>query len=108
MRLARRLPSSACHFYRVGPPFPSLSLYPHSVIASEAHSDMGVANGGVVYALFSREATETGELGLCEGERLLVRERSGEEWWEVEGEDGERGLVPGTFLGSTPRYQVIP
>ena len=68
-----------------------------------------MANGGVVYALFSREATELGELGVCEGERLvLVRGEAGEGWWEVEREGGERegGMVPVTFLGSAPRYQV--
>ena len=66
---------------------------------------MGVANGGVVYALFPREATEEGELTIHEGERL-VREGGGEEWWEVEGEGGKWGMVPVTFLSSSPRYQV--
>ena len=41
---------------------------------------MGVANGGVVCALFPREATEEGELTIHEGERL-VREGGGEGWW---------------------------
>ena len=85
-------------------------------MSPEAHREMGVANGGVVYALFAREATEAGEMTVCEGERLVVvvRGRGGEEeeegegngWWEVEGEGGKRGMVPVTYLGSSPRYQV--
>lgn len=90
-----------------------------SFLSPEAHREMGVANGGVVYALFPREATEASEMTICEGESLVVvvRGRGGEEeenekgegngWWEVEGERGKRGMVPVTYLGSSPRYQVI-
>ena len=73
----------------------------------EAHRDMGVANGGVISALFPREATEEEEKSIREGERLVVvTEGRGEGWWEVEGGGEKRGMVPATFLGSSPRYQV--
>ena len=67
---------------------------------------MGVANGGVVYVLFSREAADVDELSVGEGERLVTMWKGDKGWWEVQNERGERGLVPMTFLGSTPRYQV--
>lgn len=73
---------------------------------------MGVANGGVVYALFSRNTADTTELNFYEGEQLVVLYRGirgrgeGEGWWEVQNGRGEKGLVPCTYLGSSPRYQV--
>ena len=70
-----------------------------------------MANGGVVYALYSRRAADSDELGVCEGERLVVLRRrvgggeggEGGGWWEVESGAGDRGLVPCTYLGRTPR-----
>lgn len=87
-------------------------MFEHLLIP-EAHRDMGVANGGVVYALFSRNAGDTEELSFYEGEQLFVLSRGrrgrgevdGEGWWEVENGREEKGLVPCTYLGSTPRYQ---
>lgn len=78
---------------------------------SEAHRDVGVANGGVVYALFSHNTADSVELNFNEGEQLLVlcRGKGGAEmegWWEVENGSGDKGLAPSTYLGSTPRYQV--
>ena len=87
----------------------------HSYVTStEAHREIGVANGGVVYALFSRNAADLAEISLSEGEQLVVLHRGtgerggegGEGWWEVENVSAERGLAPCTYLGSASRSRV--
>ena len=74
---------------------------------------LGVANGGVVYALFHRRAADLEELSLREGERLVVVQRGGggeegrgEGWWLAENKRGERGMVPHNFLGISPQHRV--
>ncbi len=62
-------------------------------------SGLGRANGGVVFALFSRAAAEEGELSLQEGERLLVTAGLEGKWWRVRNGRGQEGEVPSTFLG---------
>lgn len=66
---------------------------------------LGQLNGGVVFALFSREQAEEGELSLAEGERLIVQDRGqgrkkeSQKWWRVKNGQGQTGEVPSTFLG---------
>lgn len=62
-------------------------------------SGLGRLNGGVVFALFSRAAEDTGELSLSEGERLTVFHHGNREWWSVKNGRGQTGEVPSTFLG---------
>ena len=97
------------------PPTPERVLHHHQLLClpTDAHRELGVAKGGVVYALFSRRATDWAELSLREGERLVVLRRNvgvrgggGDGWWEVESEGGERGQVPHTYLGIAPRHKV--
>lgn len=60
---------------------------------------LGVLNGGVVFALFSRTPKAEGELPLTEGERLVVQEQGQNKWWVVRNGRGHTGEVPSTFLG---------
>ena len=74
-------------------------------IPAEAHGELGVVNGGVVYALFPHCGSGPGEVSVCEGESMVVvvRGGEGEGWWRVETVSGGEGLVPVTILGSRPR-----
>ena len=61
---------------------------------------LGRERGGVVFVLFSREAEESGELSVSEGERLLLLGRMDDsKWWLVRNGQGLEGEVPSTFLG---------
>ena len=65
-------------------------------------SGLGQLNGGVVFALFSREGQEPGELSLSEGERLTIIDTGkgvGLKWWTARNGRGQVGQVPSTYLG---------
>lgn len=76
-------------------------------------SGLGQLNGGVVFALFSRPAQEPGELGLNEGERLLVVQEEDSEkwaelkWWKAKNGRGQIGEIPSTYLGLYKRVRDI-
>ena len=71
---------------------------------------MGVDRNGEVFALFDREEEKNGELGLEEGDRLTVLDRThgnNTGWWFARNGRGQRGEVPYTFLGPYRRVTDI-
>jgi len=72
--------------------------------------ELGVANGGMVFALFSREPEAEGELDLEEGDRLTVLDRhhgNATGWWLVRNGHGQEGEVPHTYLGMYRRVTDV-
>ena len=70
-------------------------------------SQMGVANSGVVYSLFSYTAKDGDEMSFTEGERLTVVKRNDSGWWEAEKAQGTRGLIPANYVGLYLPRQVV-
>ncbi|KAJ7095351.1 hypothetical protein B0H15DRAFT_829165 [Mycena belliarum] len=62
--------------------------------------------GDIASALYDFAADGADELSVTEGERLLILERDGDEWWKCRNEKGQEGVVPASYLesasGSTP------
>ena len=88
----------------------------------EYQKNLGVAYNGVVFALFSytpespyrshgnhyRHHNELPkEMALIKGERLIVTRRGEDGWWDVEDAQGVKGVVPSTYLGLYPPYQIV-
>ena len=84
--------------------------------------NLGKANNGTVYALFSctpstshwtttqhhhRQQPQLKEMALIKGEKLIVTQRDEGGWWEVEDARGTKGVVPSSYLGLYPPFQVI-
>ena len=73
-------------------------------------TDLGVVNGGMVFALFSRQQEDDGELELDEGDRLTVLNRhhgNDTGWWLVRNGHGQEGEVPHTYLGPYRRVTDV-
>lgn len=90
----------------------------------EYQNNLGVANGSVVFSLFSYTPESashwsTGchrgyhhhgdpkDMALIKGERLVVVQRGEDGWWEVEDSQGVRGVVPMSYLGLHPPHQIL-
>jgi abl interactor 2 len=48
-------------------------------------------------SLYDYESPEAGDLPVSEGDRVLVVDRTSDDWWTAE-LDGRRGLVPASYL----------
>jgi abl interactor 2 len=48
-------------------------------------------------ALYAYNSGEAGDLAVSEGERVLVTDRTSDDWWTAE-VDGKHGLVPASYL----------
>lgn len=49
-------------------------------------------------ALYDFEADGDDELSVKEGDRLVVLERNGDEWWKCRNSEGAEGVVPASYL----------
>ena len=78
---------------------------------ADSETNIGVANNGEVYALFSHTSSDLDELSFNEGELLIISDHgdcgAGEQWWMAVNATGQRGLVPCTFLGPQCRHNVV-
>ncbi|KAJ7047396.1 hypothetical protein C8F04DRAFT_1058665 [Mycena alexandri] len=54
--------------------------------------------GDMATALYPFNADAEDELSVAEGERLLVLERDGDEWWKCRNSEGREGVVPASYL----------
>lgn len=52
----------------------------------------------MVLALYDFNADGEDELTVKEGERLIVLEKDGEEWWKCKNVQGVEGVVPASYL----------
>ncbi|KAH7930078.1 hypothetical protein BV22DRAFT_1191549 [Leucogyrophana mollusca] len=59
------------------------------------------ADGEPAVALYDFEGTSADELSVQEGERLIIIEKEGEEWWKCRNEHGVEGVVPASYLESS-------
>ena len=86
-----------------------LNLYPCLNDFAGVYDSVGVANKGLVYALFAHRSENSEELSFEEGDILMVWDRGGgshgNQWWLAEC-NGLEGLVPCTHLGVAGRYRV--
>lgn len=48
-------------------------------------------------AVYEYTSDDPGDLPLHEGQRILVTERTSDDWWTAEYE-GRRGLVPASYI----------
>jgi len=72
---------------------------------SEVKSDEDVLEGEDAFALYDFNADGDDELSVREGERLVVVERDGDEWWKCRNSDGAEGVVPASYIEvSSPIY----
>ena len=80
-----------------------------SLYFTGVYKSMGVANKGLVFAVFTHHPECSEELGCEEGDILRVLERGGglrgKQWWLAEC-GGLEGLVPCMHLGVSDRYRV--
>ena len=75
---------------------------------SEVKSDEDVLEGEDAFALYDFNADGDDELSVREGERLMVVERDGDEWWKCRNSDGAEGVVPASYIEvSSPIYHPI-
>eukprot|EP00118_Oscarella_pearsei_P007668 m.38193 g.38193 ORF g.38193 m.38193 type:complete len:681 (+) comp32531_c0_seq2:17-2059(+) len=78
-------------------------------IIREAQIHLGTKNEGLVYGLYSYEATEEDELPFQVNEELRVIRRGDEdeiEWWWIANENDEEGYAPRNYLSLYPRRFV--
>ncbi|KAJ6599097.1 hypothetical protein DFH09DRAFT_1130110 [Mycena vulgaris] len=68
--------------------------------AAEEEADAEEEEGDVATALYDFNADGADELSVAEGERLLILERDGDEWWKCRNEKGREGVVPASYLES--------
>jgi actin cytoskeleton-regulatory complex protein SLA1 len=65
---------------------------------SESLGDADPVEGDVATALYDFDADGEDELSVKEGDRLLVLEGEGDEWWKVRNERGAEGVVPASYV----------
>ncbi|KAJ7129719.1 hypothetical protein C8R44DRAFT_777490 [Mycena epipterygia] len=66
--------------------------------AAEEEADAEEEEGDVATALYDFAADGADELSVAEGERLLIIERDGVEWWKCRNAKGGEGVVPASYL----------
>jgi actin cytoskeleton-regulatory complex protein SLA1 len=64
----------------------------------QENDDSEETAGETATALYDFAADGEDELSVKEGERLLVLERDGDEWWKCQNTDGVEGVVPASYL----------
>lgn len=60
-----------------------------------------------VTVLYDFAADGADELTVHEGDRLVVLERDGDEWWKVRNTEGQEGVVPASYVELDVVDQVI-
>jgi hypothetical protein len=65
---------------------------------SELGADVEETEGETATALYDFDADGEDELSVKEGERLIVLEKDGDEWWKVRNEGGVEGVVPASYV----------
>jgi hypothetical protein len=72
--------------------------------ADSVDDDGDVGEGAHALALYDFAADGEDELSVAEGERLLVLEKDGDDWWKVRNARGAEGVVPASYVevGSGP------
>lgn len=70
---------------------------------SDLEENMGIVNGGMVYAVYDYEAQNSDELSFKDGDPLRVlRKKDDQEdglWWWSRAENGNEGYIPRNLLG---------
>jgi uncharacterized protein YaiE (UPF0345 family) len=66
--------------------------------AEEEEEEGGEEEGDMATALYTFSADAEDELSVTEGERLVVLERDGDEWWKCRNAEGREGVVPASYL----------
>ena len=77
------------------------------VAFSDVEQSFGLANDGLVYALYSYVANEKDELSFECGDGLHVLRRGDtteKEWWWAQNGLGQSGYVPRNLLGVSDKY----
>jgi hypothetical protein len=69
------------------------SINGHSQVTAKHDVD---ANFGT--ALYDFTADGNDELSIVEGERLIILERDGDEWWKCRNSKGKEGVVPASYI----------
>ncbi|KAF8632024.1 hypothetical protein AX17_004967 [Amanita inopinata Kibby_2008] len=62
----------------------------------EPESEEETAHGEWAEALYDYQPTESGDLQIREGQRILVTERTSDDWWTGE-VDGKSGIFPASY-----------
>jgi len=60
--------------------------------------DSRVGGESFATALYDFTADGEDELSVTEGERLIVLEKDGDEWWKCRNTKGAEGVVPASYL----------
>src|SRR6218665_2461899 len=60
---------------------------------------LGIKNGGIVYALYDYMAERDDELSFAIGDALQILRKSENNWWRARATDQSEGFVPKTFIG---------
>ncbi|KAF9523461.1 hypothetical protein CPB83DRAFT_862843 [Crepidotus variabilis] len=69
---------------------------PRAPIAREPSPELEEVEGEWVEALYDYDSGETGDLKVAEGDRILLTERTSDDWWTGE-IDGRKGLFPASY-----------
>lgn len=87
------------------PRSPSEEGYPEPEAEIEPEEEEAVADysapaeeGEIAEAVYDFDAAGEDELSVKEGERLVVLERDGDEWWKCRNSEGVEGVVPASYL----------
>ena len=67
----------------------------------KVQNEIGIINGGKVFAAYEYRADHLEELTFSRGEQLRVLKRSSENdniWWQAMNSQGKKGLVPGNYF----------
>ncbi|TFK75940.1 hypothetical protein BDN72DRAFT_831371 [Pluteus cervinus] len=64
----------------------------------EPEGDVAHEEEDIALALYDFTADGEDELSITEGERLVILERDGDEWWKCRNSDGAEGVVPASYL----------
>ncbi|KAF9009100.1 hypothetical protein BDQ17DRAFT_1388768 [Cyathus striatus] len=64
----------------------------------EEKEDPGNSESESAVALYDFSAVGEDELSVVEGEKLIVLEKDGDEWWKCQNINGSEGVVPASYL----------
>jgi hypothetical protein len=72
----------------------------------DVKSDEEVREGENAIALYDFNADGDDELSVGEGERLMIIERDGDEWWKCRNSEGAEGVVPASYMEVSVRLRL--